>query len=401
MRRYVFAVLICLYSSSGNGAEISGLIQLNAIDADNQLSWQQQGTGILREDHSGVNLQQGLLRVQQNLLPGLDMEAVVNLHQDGEQHLGLTQAKLQYKPLSASPYKFRARAGFFYPEMSFENPVTGWLSPYTYTQSAINSWLGEELRLAGLEMGLYSPGRQRHSPWSWELYAGAFRGNDPLGTLLSWRGWAMHDRQSLHHDRIQFASYPAVKYRINHPAWVEPFHEIDGRTGFYVGGHLDYFNKTRVRYYYYDNNADPLAVNDQRLYAWDTRFHSVALSHQLTSDTRLLGQWMKGSTEMGRRWVYAEFDAWYLIFSHKIGRHRFSLRYDSFAVEEDDIWPWDYNNSDGSGLTINWRYRLNKNWQLGLEHHINSSAAANRMTLNQSTSTNQQQSLAVLEFRWN
>ncbi|ALS99501.1 hypothetical protein [Lacimicrobium alkaliphilum] len=400
MKRILSVILLGLYSSLSFGAEISARIQLNVIDADSQLSWQRQGTGILREDHSDVNLQQGLIKVQQALLPGLEAEAVINLHQDGERHLGLTQAKLQYKPLSASPYKFRARAGFFYPEMSFENPDTGWLSPYTYTQSAINSWLGEELRLAGLEMGLYSPGRQRRSPWSWEIYAGAFRGNDPLGTLLSWRGWAMHDRQSLHHDRIQFAPYPAVTDRIDHPAWVEPFHEIDGRTGFYIGGHLDYFKKTRLRYYYYDNNADPLAVNHQRLYAWHTRFHSLAFSHQLNSDTRLLGQWMDGTTEMGRRWVYAEFDAWYLMLSHRTGRHRFSLRYDHFTVTEDDIWPWDYNHSDGEGLTVNWRYHLNKNWQLGLEHHINSNTAVNRMTLSQAVSVDQQQSLAVLEFRW-
>ncbi|WP_088329832.1 hypothetical protein [Lacimicrobium sp. SS2-24] len=400
MNKTLLAAILCLFTFIGHGAEISGVIQLSALKADPQHNWQQQGTGILRQNQSGLNLQQALLDVSQSLIGGLEIEAVFNLHEDGEKHLGLTQASLRYKPLSPSPYKFRARAGFFYPEMSFENPGTGWLSPYTYTQSAINSWLGEELRLAGLELGIYSPGRQRRSPWSWELYAGAFRGNDPLGTLLSWRGWAMHDRQSLHHDRVLFAALPAVTDRIIHPAWVEPFHEIDGRTGFYIGGHLEYYNKSRFRYYYYDNNADPLAFNSQRLYAWHTKFHSVAFSQQIGEHIRLLGQWMTGSTEMGVRWVYADLNAWYLMLSHRIERHRFSLRYDHFSISEDDIWPWDYNDSHGEGLTLNWRYQFDQHWQVGIEQHINNSSATNRMTVGEPINSDQQQTLAVLEFRW-
>ncbi|GAA0361762.1 hypothetical protein GCM10009092_27660 [Bowmanella denitrificans] len=394
--------LLTVASGLSQGAEISGLLQVNLLAADNLDSYQQYGTGILREDHSGIHLQQALVRVEQDLVSGFSVDLVANLHSDGEQHVGLSQMQLIYKPLMPSQTKFKGRAGFFYPDMSLENPELGWLSPYQYTQSAINSWLGEELRIPGVEFSLYSPGRQRHSPWSWEVNMGAFRGNDPLGTLLSWRGFALHDRQSLHQDRIAFAPYPSVvdPGRTNHPDWVEPFHEIDGRTGYYAGVHLDYYQHSNLRYYYYDNNADPLAANDQRLYAWHTRFHSLALSHRFGNDTRIIGQWLKGDTEMGTRWVFVNFDAWYLLLSHKWNKHRFSLRLDSFKAREDDKWAWDPNNSDGRALTLTWRYDLSPHWQVGLEHHVNRNTAANRPTLGQTAKQNQQQSLAVVQYRW-
>ncbi|GGD49696.1 hypothetical protein [Lacimicrobium alkaliphilum] len=47
---FLLVLLSGLYSIAGYSAEISGLIQVNAIHADNQPSWQQQGTGILRYD---------------------------------------------------------------------------------------------------------------------------------------------------------------------------------------------------------------------------------------------------------------------------------------------------------------------------------------------------------------
>ncbi|MDF2179466.1 hypothetical protein P2G88_14525 [Aliiglaciecola sp. CAU 1673] len=396
---FTAALLICLPVQA---AQLSGVVQTALVSADDSHSWQNDGTGLLRHDDNGIALEQSLIRLEQTLNTDFSLDIVANYHADGEQHLGLTQALLQYKPLSAGTVKFKARAGFFYPQMSLENLDTGWLSPYHYTQSAINSWLGEELRIAGLEMSLYSPGRQRRSPWSWELYVGAFRGNDPLGTLISWRGLALHDRQSLHNDRVEFAPYPSVvdPSRINHPDWVEPFHEIDGKTGGYAGLHLSYFQRFELRYYFYDNRANPLAVNAQRLYAWHTRFHSLATSYQLTAETKFIAQWMQGDTEMGPRGVEADFDAWYLLLTHHIAQHRLSLRLDRFMVREDDIWPWDYNDSDGRALTLSWRYDLSSQWQLGLEQHFNQSTVVNRATVGENMDTEQNQTLAIVQFRW-
>ena len=170
-----------------HAAEVTGLAQASLVASDQADSFINSDTGILRYDDNGLHLQQALIRVKQDLGSAFTLDLIGNYYPDGDLHWGFTQAQLLYKPLSADKIKWRARAGFFYPKMSLENVDEGWLSPFTYTQSAINSWIGEELRTAGLEFTLYSPGRARRSPWSWELHAAAFKGNDPLGTLISWR----------------------------------------------------------------------------------------------------------------------------------------------------------------------------------------------------------------------
>ena len=397
-------LLLSLFTISVNGVavEVKGLVHLNYVKADQQSSWFDKGTGILAYSKDSANVQQALIELSDNFSNGLSYAVVANYYQLGEQNVGISQAQISYKPLSSNKLRWRGRVGFFYPKLSLENVDTGWISPFTYTQSAVNSWVGEELRTAGLELTLYSPGRSRNSAISWEFHGSVFKANDPLGTIISWRGFAMHDRQSLNNDRVPFAAYPSViaTDRIFHPNYVEPYHELDGNIGFYLGAHIEYYKQSTLRYYYYDNQADPLAVSQERLYGWRTKFHSLALQHKFNGNTRVLGQWLSGSSVMGDRFVYIDFDAWYVMLSHKHKAHRVSLRFDKFKVREDDIFPWDPNNSDGHAYTVAWRYNLDKNWQIGVEQHINKNSADIRATLDQNVQIDQQQSLAVLQFRW-
>lgn len=398
----LFFLSLFTLSLNVTAVEVKGVVQLNYVKADEQSSWFDQGTGILAYSKDGPNVQQALVELSDNFSNGLSYTIVANYYQIGEQNLGISQAQISYKPLSSNKLRWRGRVGFFYPKMSLENVDTGWLSPFTYTQSAVNSWVGEELRTAGLELTLYSPGRTRNSPISWEFHGSLFKANDPLGTLISWRGFAMHDRQSLNNDRVPFAPYPSVidTDRIFHPNYVEPYHELDGNIGFYLGTHLEYYKQSALRYYYYDNQANPLAVSHERLYGWRTKFHSLALQHKFNGNTRVLGQFLSGSSVMGDRFVYIDFDAWYVMLSHKHKAHRISLRFDKFKVREDDIFPWDPNNSHGHGVTLAWRFDVDKNWQIGLEQHINKNSADIRATLGQNVQVDQQQSLAVLQYRW-
>jgi hypothetical protein len=397
---FFWSLLTC--SLNVIAVEVKGLVQLNYVKADEQASWFDKGTGILAYSEDSVNLQQALIALSDDFSNGLSYTVVANYYSLGEQNVGISQAQISYKPLSSDKIRWRARVGFFYPKLSLENVDTGWLSPFTYTQSAVNSWIGEELRTAGLELTLYSPGRVRNSPISWEFHGALFKANDPIGTLISWRGFAMHDRQSLNNDRVPFAPYPSVigRDRIFHPNYVEPYHELDGKIGFYLGTHIEYYKQSTLRYYYFDNQADPLAVSQERLYAWRTKFHSLALQHKFDGNTRILGQWLSGSSVMGDRFVYIDFDAWYIMLSHKHNAHRISLRFDKFKVREDDVFPWDPNNSDGHGVTLAWRYDVDKNWQIGVEQHINQNSADIRATLDENIQVDQQQSLAVLQYRW-
>ena len=48
-------------------------------------------------------------------------------------------------------FSWSVKTGAFFPTISLENDDLGWASPYTLTPSAINSWIGEELRTIGSE----------------------------------------------------------------------------------------------------------------------------------------------------------------------------------------------------------------------------------------------------------
>ncbi|MGY0642764.1 MAG: hypothetical protein ACW7DM_18505, partial [Paraglaciecola chathamensis] len=70
------------------------------------------------------------LRITDKLSSAFSYDVTANIYQLGEQHIGITQAAIQYKPLSNSQVRFKGRAGFFYPRLSLENVDLGWLSPY-------------------------------------------------------------------------------------------------------------------------------------------------------------------------------------------------------------------------------------------------------------------------------
>ncbi|MAI37043.1 hypothetical protein [Alteromonas sp.] len=403
MKYRILLLLICVAICAPASAQLlSGRVEVAIVDADKLPTWQSNGTGILRPENEGFQSQQAFIRTHFDLNSHWSVDAVLNAYEDGVEHLGFTQAFLRYKPLMPNKIKVKARLGFFYPSMSIENVAEGWLSPYTYTQSAINSWIGEELRNVGGELSVFENGRASRSPWSWEATLGAFKGNDPLGSLLTWRGFAMHDRQSLHSDRVNFARLPSVinENAINSPAWVEPFTEIDGRWGAYIGFHLRHFRTTEARYYFYDNRADPSVINQARLYAWHTKFHSLALQHNFDSQWRLMFQIMDGATDMGPNIVRADFTAWYLAGRYSFNKHSVTLRYDWFDVREDDSMPEDQNSSNGYGITLAWRYQYDRHWEFGAEYHRNENRADNRVQLGIPLSQTQVQSRLVVAYRF-
>jgi hypothetical protein len=348
-------------------------------------------------------LQQAIAQIESDWSSDLSSKIVLNAFADGDQKLSVSQAELKYQPLTQSALKYKVRVGMFYPELSVENTDIGWLSPDTYTQSAINSWLGEELRVFGVEASLFKSGRRSSTPWSWDAKIGLYKGNDPLGSVIAWRGFAMHDRQSLLDERLEFAAYPFVvsENGINHPAWVEPFHELDSRVGGYFGLHLNYLRRTQLKYYRYDNFADPNVLNSQRLYAWRTKFHSLAIHHQIDKQWQVKAQFMHGATLMGNNFVHVEYVAGFIQGTYKPeDKHKLSARIDIFDVHERDDIPEDINTSFGHALTLNYQFKISKHWQIGNELHINKNTALNRTTLGIAPRQHEKQWLFIAEYRF-
>jgi len=383
--------------------QTTGIVQAGYVASDNQKSFLNKGTGVLRHDENSFILQQAVLQVDSTWTSSLSSKLVLNAYTDGDQNFAPSQVQLKYQPITNTDIKYKLRVGMFYPELSVENTDTGWLSPDTYTQSAINSWFGEELRIFGIEASLFKSGRRSASPWSWDARMGLYKGNDPIGTLIAWRGFALHDRQSLFDERVEFAPYPFVvsDQGINHPSWLEPFHELDGRIGAYLGVHLSYLRRTEFKYYRYDNFADPNAVNSQRLYAWRTKFHSLAVNHQLNKNWQVKSQLLQGSTLMGNYFVHVDYFAGFLQSSYSFSTtSKVTARLDVFDVSERDDIPEDVNTSFGHAITLNYQYIINQHWRIGSEIHFNKNAALNRESLGITPHQYEKQWLLIIDYRF-
>ena len=383
--------------------QFSGVVQAGYVISDSQQSFLNSGSGILRHDSDSLILQQAIALIESDWSTDFSSKVVINAYSDGDQKLSLSQAELSYQPLIKSTLKYKVRVGMFYPELSVENTDIGWLSPYTYTQSAINSWIGEELRIFGVEASLFKSGRRSSSPWSWDAKVGLYKGNDPLGSVIAWRGFGMHDRQSVFDERLEFAAYPFVVSAdgINHPAWVEPFHELDKNVGAYIGLHINYLRRTEVKYYRYDNLADPNVVNSQRLYPWRTKFHSIAINHQIDKQWQIKGQFMYGATLMGQNFVHVDYVAGFVQGTYKLNnKHKLSTRIDIFDVAERDDIPEDINTSYGHAFTLNYQFKISENWRLGSELHFNKNTALNRATLGISPEQYEKQWLFIADYRF-
>mgnify|MGYP001158696958 CR=1 FL=1 len=401
-------LLACLAGAtpSVDADSLKGFAQLSWVysdqDEDWLSSWLRGGTGLTRFDQDEEDLQfnQAVIEGQLDVSDSWSIDATALLYRDGETELGVTEALLTYKPLTEG-LRHQVRLGAFYPLMSLENVAVGWHSPYTYSFSAINSWLAEELRILGAEYQLTRAGRQYNSPHSWTLVGSVFGGNDGLGTLLSWRGWALHDRQTLLGERVNFADYPSfIGLLEQQPAWVDPFKETDHKLGYYVGAHWRFKSRSDLRVYFYDNRGDGEQQESSGQYAWDTQFISLAWQYRFNRNTRLLTQWMSGNTQMGKPTVDVDFSSYYLMLSHKLQQHRLSVRYDWFDTTERDDYAIDPNDSQGYAWTIAWRYPLNDQLEIGAEHLQLTSSNESRTLWGWDEKERQRQTQLVVNYRF-
>ncbi|WP_404342107.1 hypothetical protein [Pseudoalteromonas mariniglutinosa] len=387
-------------------AKTTGLLSVAAVQGDELLSFQRAGVGLYRYDnqHDGIMLSQALLSNRIELTTNWSAHSVLNIQQDKDVKIGFSQAYAQYQPLTKNHYKWTLKAGGFYPQMSLENPELGWTSPYNYSHSAINTWLAEELRTVGVEASVKRLGNRVRSAHSFNWFAAVFKGNDPAGTLLAWRGFAIHQRQTTFNERVRFArpvSFATLQLS-KQSDYVLPFEEVDGRFGYYLGMHWDYYKQSQFRVYYYDNNGDPGALNvDTGQYAWDTRFLSVAWLYKFDKQTRFIMQLLGGKTAMGQqRGINNDFYSHFALFSHQIKQHRFTVRYDYFTVRDKDDWQFDPNQSNGESVTASWRYNLSEQWQLGAEISWLKSDAAHRQPIGFNQVMSQQQLMLVAQWRF-
>lgn len=285
------------------------------------------------------------------------IHANVDAEHNFKRRVDLIEGLIRYNPAIGDHASLDIRAGVFFPTVSLENTDMAWLSPYSTTFSAINSWIGEEVRTLGVEAG---PSFRLHEA-QLRLFGAFTRGNDPNGTLLAWRGFALHDRISGFGDRLPL---PALKsfdpqgLFPEQPPHVQPMREVDQRWSWSGGLSLTH-PRYRIKALYQPQTANPGSFDGEQ-YAWRTGYWAVGASRSV-GPIELLAQGLEGETRMGlvpggRNAVVAHFQAAYFLATwteSTAAKHRLTLRYDVFRVRDrDDVLFQDPNDESGTAWTF-------------------------------------------------
>jgi hypothetical protein len=312
-------------------------LDLRASVVGGERSWLDGGFGKLREggDASGDTVARvGIASADLAWKPqiGWNFSGLVSVtwQPDVSPEVGLNEAYLRYRS-NPAPVRVEARAGVFWPPVSLEHEGSNWLVTDTITPSAVNSWVGEEVKVLGLE-GKLEAELGEHAL---ALTGAVFAHDDMSGTLLSYRGWALHDvRMATNSDLpLPPLSPQTAPYQAPHTS---PFYEVDDRVGFY--GRVDWRPPLPVAFnaFYYDNRGDRVSSYEMQT-SWRTRFWNVGALASLGASTTARSQFVWGNTLVGpdTPWgipVDVDFTAAYLLLTRQAGPGKLSVRGDWFET---------------------------------------------------------------------
>ena len=352
-------------------------IDVSYVDASGYQSWTEGFVGKLRYDdnNDGLMFSRAFAEYEYQITDTFNAHASIEAYADDiSSTVDFTEAYLEWRPIPQSENRYRLKVGAFYPRISLENVAAGWSSPYTMSSSAINTWVAEELRTIGAELTWSRRPAMLGGAHTISLQGAVFVGNDPTGSLLAWKGWSAHDRQSRLGDELPLPPLPLIQpgelFEAQDP-YVAPFREVDNEVGFYINGEWQFGSRLRVRAMHYDNRAVPTEIDDGQ-YAWTTKFEHIGAQYSLADGWDLLFQWMSGSTVMGpvvngAHLVDVEFDSKYLMLTKAYERHRFSMRYDKFNVTQNDDTDDDNNPEEGHIWTFAYFYDFSDKISFGAE----------------------------------
>jgi hypothetical protein len=360
----------------GGRVDIAVGIDFSFVNVSGYESWTDGSVGKLRFSDNGPVLSRMFADFEGSLTDTLDATVVIEGYADDlGTSVDLTEAYLEWRPVPRSANRYRLKVGAFYPRISLENVERGWTNPYLQNSSAINTWVAEELRAFGAELSWNRKPASLGGSHEFGINAAVFWGNDPAGSLLAWKGWSVHDRQSRFSDKLPLPPLPQIQPGMMFEAqdpYVTPFREIDNAAGYYVNLEWRFANRILVRAMTYNNEADPTSIVSGQ-YGWYTEFNHVGVQATLPGDVGLLAQWMDGTTVMGPDMgggihpVDVEYDAYYLLLTRQWGRHRLSARYDNFGMTQNDSTPEDNNPESGHAYNIGYQFELAEFATLGVE----------------------------------
>lgn len=339
--------------------EVSGDMRFVAVDGER--GWVDGGFGKLRSGSNGewrVRPQLGDANLIWKPQFTWSLSATVVGSVEGGQRTdaGLSQAFLNFRPMrSSTGTAFSARAGLMWPAVSLEHEGADWHVRDSITPSAINSWIGEEVRPLAVEGTVATQIAGQHLRGTF----GVMAANDTSGTLLTFRGWALHDRTTLAFRRQPLPplgdELDAIQPRFTHPL-LDLHSGFAHRFGYYAKLSWQPPIPVRVELFRYDNRADPTDVNADFEWGWRTRFDNVGVVADLGGGASLKAQGLRGRTRMGyemggARWIDNRFRSAFVMLTQPVGKVTFAARAEGFATRNrGSLWSDEYDEDGWSGM---------------------------------------------------
>jgi hypothetical protein len=185
------------------------------------------------------------------------------------------------------------------------------------------------------------------------LTGAAFELNDTAGTLLTFRGWALHDEKAT---LFGFQPLPVMNafMRGAQAHATRPMIDLDHRIGWYAKFAWAPPGPCQVQYFHYDNRGDPQAFDAGMQWGWRTRFDHLGATLDLDARTRLTVQAIDGTTVMGFpgaghvRWIDMRYRSAFLLATRQLANGSVSGRMEAFStrnhgsevVSDDDETGW-------------------------------------------------------------
>jgi hypothetical protein len=243
------------------------------------------------------------------------------------------------------------QAGVNNAPFTLDNTGPAWTSKTTFTPSALTTWLWEEGRVVGLEAEGW---REIDSGTRFGAVFGTGWGPDQAGILLARRGWVLSDRLSGVNERLPLLDSGAETHL---------FDERDGRPAIYAGATVhDPWHIGQLLLGYFDNLGN-LAIEDG---VWETRYGVAGVAAQPLPGLDFILQGMFGKTVTYPNNLASNISAWYPLVSYRYRAHRFSVRYDSFRVDDKDGPP--PTRERGRAVTIAYLFEFWLRHRVGIEY---------------------------------
>lgn len=354
---------------------LSGLIDLRVAASEGETSWLDRGYGKTRYSGAGDDwritpeIAQASLVWKPRLTWNVTGAVTLQARPGQDEPVDVVEGYINWKPTPRSALRYSARAGLYFPHVSMEHNDVAWGTTYTITPSAINAWVGEEVKVVGAEGSLaYRFGQQELS-----ATAGLVGYNDTSGTLLALRGWALHDVMSSAYSNFPLPRLDPPFERIwrNQAVDTDPTREFDDRIGWYARAEWRTGGPFAVNAFYYDNGGDPTRVEVGQ-WGWDTRFLNLGASLDVDENTRFLSQVMWGETIEGMPtpqgyWIDVGYSSVYFLGTRRFGPASLTGRLEFFETRDRTWVARDDNNERGWAATAAVRYDVSPRTSLLFE----------------------------------